>query len=152
MWAQRYRLGGHYNYHFDWGNAVRGAGRISSFMVWLGDECEGGGTRFPRLRKPVDRAWCEFIECDVDEKKREKVDAVEEDDAWEEEGMGVTFKPVRGNAVYWENMKTDGTGYEESWHAGLPVTSGTKIGLNIWSWLQEGYEPHDSAEQTSQDS
>jgi prolyl 4-hydroxylase len=43
--------------------------------------------------------------------------------------------------VYWENMRSDGSGYPESWHAGLPVESGSKIGLNIWSWLQVGYEP-----------
>ncbi|KAF1971519.1 hypothetical protein BU23DRAFT_536731 [Bimuria novae-zelandiae CBS 107.79] len=129
LWAQKYGPGGHYAYHYDWGTATRGAGRISSFMVWLGDECEGGGTRFPRLERPVDEAWCRFIECEEEGKK-----------------SGVTFKPVKGNAVYWENMKPDGTGYEESWHAGLPVTSGTKIGLNIWSWLQEGYDPYASQE------
>lgn len=48
---------------------------------------------------------------------------------------------MTGNAVYWENIRPDGTDYEESWHSGLPVTSGMKIGSNIWSWLQEGYEP-----------
>jgi prolyl 4-hydroxylase len=53
----------------------------------------------------------------------------------------VIFKPVAGNAVYWENMRSDGSGYPESWHAGLPVKSGSKIGLNIWSWLQVGYVP-----------
>ncbi|KAJ4300992.1 hypothetical protein N0V90_003081 [Kalmusia sp. IMI 367209] len=139
LWAQRYGPGGHYSYHYDWGNAVRGAGRISSFMVWLGDECEGGGTRFPRLERPVGQLWCKFIECG--EEKR--VGGEEGDDIDEEgESKGVTFKPIKGNAVYWENMKPDGTGYEESWHAGLPVVSGTKIGLNIWSWLQQGYDPH----------
>lgn len=101
-------------------------------MVWLEDECEGGGTRFPRLERPVGEGWCRFIECAGDEGEGDRAD----------ERMGVTFKPIKGNAVYWENMKADGTGYEESWHAGLPVTSGTKIGLNIWSWLQEGYDPH----------
>ncbi|KAL1591615.1 hypothetical protein SLS60_011865 [Paraconiothyrium brasiliense] len=136
LWAQKYGPGGHYAYHYDWSNALYGAGRISSFMVWLEDDCSGGGTRFPRLEKPKGEAWCQFVECG-------------EDGSWEEGGadendigMGVTFSPIKGNAVYWENMKTDGTGYEESWHAGLPVTSGTKIGLNIWSWLQEGYDPH----------
>ena len=114
-------------------------------MVWLGDECEGGGTSFPRLEKPVDKGWCRFIECGSDEEQKEG----EEID--EEMEMGVTFKPIRGNAVYWENIKPDGTGYEESWHAGLPVKSGTKIGLNIWSWLQEGYEPQKSAGPNTRD-
>ncbi|KAF2683433.1 hypothetical protein K458DRAFT_305515 [Lentithecium fluviatile CBS 122367] len=132
LWAQKYGPGGHYAYHYDWSTATRDAGRVSSFMVWLGDECEGGGTRFPRLER-VDGRWCRFVECaEEGEEKRGE----------EEDGMGVTFKPIKGNAVFWENMRGDGTGYEESWHAGLPVTSGTKIGLNIWSWYQEGYGLH----------
>lgn len=110
-------------------------------MVWLGDECEGGGTRFPRLTKPESEHWCKFVYCGGRGAAESDGDRDNED---EEQASGVTFKPIKGNAVYWENMKPDGTGYEESWHAGLPVLSGTKIGLNIWSWLQEGYEPHKS--------
>ena len=49
---------------------------------------------------------------------------------------GITFKPIKGNAVFWENLRADGTGYTETWHAAYPVTSGTKVGLNIWSWYQ----------------
>jgi prolyl 4-hydroxylase len=109
-------------------------------MVWLGDDCEGGGTRFPRLEM-LDGEWCRFIECGEDGGK-----ATGDDNGEEEEGMGVTFKPIKGNAVFWENMRADGTGYAESWHAGLPVTSGTKIGLNIWSWYQEGYDPYNQRE------
>ncbi|KAF1953887.1 hypothetical protein CC80DRAFT_568297 [Byssothecium circinans] len=135
MWAQKYGPGGHYAYHYDWGNAARGAGRISSFMVWLGDECEGGGTRFPRLERVVGEEWCRFVECGEDRDGRR-----------EEEGMGVTFRPVKGNAVYWENMDEEGRGYEESWHAGLPVIRGEKIGLNIWSWYQEGWDPYQGDE------
>ncbi|KAF2645659.1 hypothetical protein P280DRAFT_126152 [Massarina eburnea CBS 473.64] len=141
MWAQKYGAGGHYSYHYDWGNAVRGAGRISSFMVWLGDACEGGGTKFPRLEMPMGGEWCRFIECDGGKSKANAgADSANVYD--EEEGTGITFKPIKGNAVYWENMNEDGTGYEESWHAGLPVTNGEKIGLNIWSWYQEGWDPY----------
>lgn len=103
-------------------------------MVYLDDQCTGGGTEFPRLRHPAGEVWCEFIECGGR--------AECEDD------MGVTFKPVKGNAVYWENFRPDGRGYEETWHAGLPVKSGVKIGLNIWSWYQPGYaESLSSAEE-----
>jgi prolyl 4-hydroxylase len=113
-------------------------------MVWLGDKCKGGGTRFPRLERPVEGEWCRFIECgDADGVGAGSDIGVEgEDDEVVEGGMGITFKPIKGNAVYWENMKEDGTGFEESWHAGLPVTEGEKIGLNIWSWYQEGYDPY----------
>jgi prolyl 4-hydroxylase len=130
LWAQRYRVGGHYTYHYDWSTASKRSGRVSSFMVYLHANCTGGGTHFPRLKKPRGAEWCKFIECDA--KGSEKDAGLNE---------GVIFKPVQGNAVYWENMRSDGSGYAESWHAGLPVERGTKIGLNIWSWLQEGYVP-----------
>ncbi|KAF2399764.1 hypothetical protein EJ06DRAFT_582406 [Trichodelitschia bisporula] len=133
LWLQRYEPGGHYAHHFDWSGDLRarGAGRVGSFMVWVREPAAGGGTDFPRLRHPGRQGgWCGFVECG---------DGEEEGLGMGEEEVGVTFKPVAGNAVYWENFAADGTGYEETWHAGLPVTEGVKIGLNIWSWYQPGY-------------
>lgn len=105
-------------------------------MVYLEANCTGGGTHFPRLSHPSpttnESDWCRFIECPSTSTKTDTEDPLKE---------GVIFKPVAGNAVYWENMRSDGSGYKESWHAGLPVESGTKIGLNIWNWLQVGYVP-----------
>ncbi|KAK4249617.1 hypothetical protein C7999DRAFT_39280 [Corynascus novoguineensis] len=142
--TQRYRAGGHYAHHFDWSTGRGGWGRVSSFMVWVddgsgtssskstgsgekkeGEKLEGGGTEFPLLRTPEDPKWCRFVECS--ESKFEP---------GEERGNGVVFKALPGNAVYWENFMADGTGrgYEETWHAGLPVKKGVKVGLNIWSW------------------
>jgi prolyl 4-hydroxylase len=127
LWSQRYGPGGHYRHHYD-----GGSGRISSFMVYLDANCTGGGTNFPRLTVPGDKAkWCEFVECDhVQGQPVSKVghDVLE----------GVTFKPIKGNAIFWMNYAQDGRGYEESYHAALPVETGTKIGLNIWSWYQKG--------------
>ena len=95
-------------------------------MVWVdaSDDVQGGGTEFPYLQgKWADGSWCEFLECPTqDEKDRE------------EERLGTTFRVKPGNAVYWENFGADGRGREETWHAGLPVTRGTKVGLNIWSF------------------
>ncbi|EAU35189.1 conserved hypothetical protein [Aspergillus terreus NIH2624] len=126
MWAQRYNASGHYRHHFDWaGSAARGGDRLSTFMVYLGDECEGGGTNFPRLRMPRDPAWCRFVEC-------EDADGEGRGNGHE----GITFRPIKGNAIFWENLRPDGSGYPETWHAALPVTAGTKVGLNIWSWYQ----------------
>jgi prolyl 4-hydroxylase len=90
-------------------------------MAWVqGDadeDVEGGGTEFPLLRLAGRKErWCRFIECGDDD-----------------EGEGVTFKVKAGNAVYWENFQPNGRGYEETWHAGLPVKKGVKVGLNIWS-------------------
>ncbi|CZT03414.1 related to oxidoreductase, 2OG-Fe(II) oxygenase family family [Rhynchosporium agropyri] len=124
--SQRYGVGGHYTHHYDWSGASRDADRVSTFMVYVDAECEGGGTEFPRMIMPnvADGKWCEFLECEEDNK-----DANEK-----KRRLGVTFKPKKGNAVFWENLRPDGRGYEETWHAGLPVKSGWKVGLNIWSW------------------
>jgi prolyl 4-hydroxylase len=92
-------------------------------MVYLDDNCTGGGTNFPRLERPAEKKWCDVLDCS---------------DSPEGEEQGITFMPVKGNAVYWENFRPDGRGHEETWHAGLPVKSGVKVGLNIWSWYQPG--------------
>lgn len=96
-------------------------------MVYVDADCEGGGTEFPRIRMPdTGRGrWCEFLECSEPEKG----------EIGSGEGrMGVTFKPITRNAVFWENIRSDGRGYDETYHAGLPVLAGSKVGLNIWSW------------------
>ena len=103
-------------------------------MVWVsdrddgvdGEELEGGGTEFPLLKRVGDERWCRFVECPEGEG---------EGKGEGEERKGVVFKVAPGNAVYWENFMADGTGrgYEETWHAGLPVRKGVKVGLNIWS-------------------
>ncbi|KAL5322795.1 hypothetical protein ACEPPN_010772 [Leptodophora sp. 'Broadleaf-Isolate-01'] len=124
--TQRYGVGGHYTHHYDWSGASRDADRVSTFMVYVDAKCEGGGTEFPRIRMPnvADRKWCEFLECEVDGSEVKD----------KRQNMGVTFKPKKGNAVFWENLRPNGLGYEETWHAGLPLLSGWKVGLNIWSW------------------
>ena len=76
-------------------------------------------TNFPRLQMPKDQRWCEFIECDG-----------------EAPADGTTFMAKKGNAVFWENFSELS---KETIHAGMPVISGTKIGLNIWSWYQAGH-------------
>lgn len=68
------------------------------------------------MRGGEDDEWCEFIDCD-----RPSTD-------------GVTFKPITGNALYWENVDEKGEGMVSTLHAGLPVTSGEKMGLNVWTW------------------
>lgn len=121
LWAQQYGPGGHYVHHYDWSSQGKGgAGRVSTFMVYLQADCTGGGTNFPRLTMPPSEEWCRFLECDS-------------------KHTGITFKARKGSAVYWENFNRHGMGYEETWHAGLPVESGVKVGLNIWSWFQPGH-------------
>lgn len=144
--TQRYVAGGHYSHHFDWSSNVDGWGRVSSFMAWVdaADGLEGGGTEFPLLETATEgnaQKWCDLIECEgekaggeggqgeqkrLGDEEREKGEGVE--------GKGTAFKVVPGNAVYWENFAPDGRGYDETWHAGLPVKKGVKVGLNIWSF------------------
>ncbi|KPM36316.1 hypothetical protein AK830_g10243 [Neonectria ditissima] len=129
--TQRYTAGGHYGYHFDWRVNVNGWGRVSSIMAWVdaADGLRGGGTEFPLLPRPgADTEWCRFIECGP-ESKRDGGGEEREGD-----GQGVVFKVIPGNAVYWENFARDGRGYEDTWHAGLTVDKGVKVGLNIWSF------------------
>ena len=120
LWTQRYTPGGHYAHHYDWASANPYARRASTFMVYLAANCTGGGTHFPLLTMPADERWCEYVDCS------------------DSAGEGVTFLPRPGAAVYWENFDRDGRGWREGLHAGLPVTAGTKIGLNIRSWYQRG--------------
>ncbi|KAL4884626.1 hypothetical protein BJY04DRAFT_215090 [Aspergillus karnatakaensis] len=124
LWTQRYNISGHYTHHYDWASnsKARGAGRLSTFMVYVDDKgLKGGGTNFPYLRKPRGERWCSFIECGGES---------------ESQSQGVTFKPIKGNAIFWMNLRADGSGYPETWHASLPVEEGEKVGMNIWSWYQ----------------
>ncbi|KAG0646137.1 Prolyl 4-hydroxylase 1 [Hyphodiscus hymeniophilus] len=133
----RYPKNGFFKHHWDYFSRVdslegldcngdfycqEGMGdRASTFFVYLKADCEGGETDFPRLEmgEHVDRhLWCEFIDC-------------------RHEDPGVKWKPKAGNAIFWENM-LDGKGIEDVLHAGLPVSVGEKIGLNIWSRQRSG--------------
>ncbi|ODM19330.1 hypothetical protein SI65_05948 [Aspergillus cristatus] len=135
MWAQRYNASGHYRHHFDWaGSAARGGDRVSTFMVYLAADCVGGGTNFPKLGWPGSRAWCRFLECDDSSDNDSESESGA--GAAAEKTEGITFKPIKGNAIFWENLRADGRGISETWHGALPVKEGTKVGLNIWSWYQ----------------
>jgi prolyl 4-hydroxylase len=116
--AQKYGTSNQYRDHYDWYPDTQYIdGNIeSTFFVYIESNCTGGGTNFPRLRAPSDEKLCDWIDCDR---------------PFED---GITFKPVLGNAIFWKNLKKDGNGHPLTLHAGLPVTSGWKTGLNIWTW------------------
>jgi prolyl 4-hydroxylase len=118
----KYNRGGTYHWHTDWfispsqTTVAHGGNRISTFFVYVAaSNVTGGGTNFPKLDAPRDERWCQFVDCD------ESLD------------RGVTFRPVVGNAVFWLNLGEDGRGDERVLHAGLPITSGEKLGMNIWT-------------------
>ncbi len=83
--------------------------------VHVSNDTTGGGTNFPLVDPPKDERWCGLVECD------------------EPYANGVTFRPVLGNAIFWENLTPGGQGDPRTEHAGLPLTSGEKIGMNIWT-------------------
>ncbi|KAI0896687.1 hypothetical protein F4806DRAFT_495993 [Annulohypoxylon nitens] len=124
--VQRYGFNGFYTFHYDWVGDLQEGNRMTTFMIYLVDQCTGGGTNFPRLEQPKDSRWCEIIECNNS--------TISNGDDEEEHYAGVTFKPIAGLTVYWENFHPNGTPHEGVRHAGLPVASGEKIGLNIFSW------------------
>lgn len=119
----KYGIGEQYRFHTDWftnpalATADIGGNRISSFFAYVhvSNDTTGGGTNFPILDAPRDEKWCKVLDCD------------------EPYENGVTFRPTEGNAVYWENLFPNGVGDERTLHAGLPVTTGQKIGMNIWT-------------------
>lgn len=120
MKVVRYFREGKFSYHTDWFNEeaakIRRRNRQSSFFVYLEANCTGGGTHFPHLTLTDDKGiWCEFIDCEQDQ------------------DLGVTFKPIQGNAIFWQNLNRDGSGRDDVLHAGMPVIEGVKTGMNIWT-------------------
>ena len=45
---------------------------------------------------------------------------------------GLVVKPRRGNGIFWIGVHMNGTGDDRMSHAALPVTSGIKIGMNMF--------------------
>ncbi|GJC91496.1 2OG-Fe(II)oxygenase [Colletotrichum higginsianum IMI 349063] len=97
--------------------------RLSTMFVILEDSCGTHcGTQFPQIAidwASEDPRWCEFVDC---AEKR------------------LTFPPRAGNAIFWKNLREDGSLHEDTLHAGLPLQHGAKIGLNIW--MRNGIYPH----------
>ena len=111
--------------HFDWAEDVP---RITTIFAYVACDalsedgkpasgrCEGGATQFTDLKEPYSEEWCDVVDC--------------EDDS----GIGgVPFKAIAGNAVFWSNTYPNGTWHEKTMHAGMPIKSGQKVGLNIWT-------------------
>lgn len=122
--ATRYLEGQEYSSHYDWGGPNH---RHTTIFAFLEANCTNCGTKFPLVSSHWERTmfpsfthdWdkkpgklCRYIECDFE---------------------ALVVKPVAGNAIFWRNLHQNGTGDLRTLHAGLPVTAGTKVGLNIWT-------------------
>ena len=100
--------------------AIEGGNRASTILAYVHvrNGTTGGGTNFPLLDAPRDPRWCDVVDCD---------------EPWE---RGLTFRLVEGNAIYWGNLFPEhvgGGGDQRTMHSGLALTSGEKMGLNIWT-------------------
>ncbi|MCJ1377762.1 Prolyl 4-hydroxylase, alpha polypeptide [Xylographa soralifera] len=124
----KYTVGDQFRQHWDWWEGADNP-RISTFFAYLAcdsgesgneDRCEGGATHFSDLGKDFPRGWCDVIDCSDDS-----------------ELDGVAFKPIVGNAIFWSNVHPNGTYHQGTYHAGMPVKKGQKVGLNIWTHRDE---------------
>ncbi|TQV90385.1 2OG-Fe(II) oxygenase family Oxidoreductase [Cordyceps javanica] len=117
--------GDQYQLHTDWSEtprsttskdtgSVRLSRRLGSVFVYLEDNCQGGETYFP---------YVTGVSTTVDDGKYDVT----------ENGKGLLVKPKTGSGIFWNNLHANGSGDIRVTHAGLPVLSGKKVGLNIWS-------------------
>lgn len=128
----KYEVGNRFRLHMDWFEPKRHKshfststskssapdrphGRLGSIFVYLTDQCIGGETYFPELPG---------VSPDADGDKFSRTDT----------NMGLLVRPRRGSAVFWNNLFLNGSGNPKLLHAGLPVKSGTKIGMNMFSY------------------
>ncbi|KAI1848315.1 hypothetical protein JX265_013817 [Neoarthrinium moseri] len=126
----RYTAGQHFDVHADWFDTPQerrpdstGVGsswnRLASFFAILEDGCTGGETWFPHVQAPA-------LPGDLPGPSGRS-------SVWREhEQGGLAFRPVKGGALFWMNLFANGTGDDRTRHAGLPVQSGLKTGMNIW--------------------
>ncbi|KAH8752979.1 hypothetical protein F5883DRAFT_690869 [Diaporthe sp. PMI_573] len=132
----RYTAGQKFNIHHDWYDAPQWAydgsnrqfNRVASFFAILQDNCSDGETYFPYIGP---QAGDEGLV--VERRSREPRNWTQSDPVWRDhEGGGLAFRPIKGNALFWLNLHSDGTGHEKTLHAGLPVGKGVKTAMNIW--------------------
>ncbi|PWY96374.1 hypothetical protein BO94DRAFT_529756 [Aspergillus sclerotioniger CBS 115572] len=121
----RYDGGERFRLHQDWLEtpilenftatpSLRQYNRLLTSFVYLEDNCTGGETYFPLLVG---------VGPSADGEKFSRA----------ENNEGLLVKPKRGNAVLWNNMFMNGTGDRRLLHSSLPVKSGRKIGMNLFS-------------------
>lgn len=132
----RYTAGQKFNIHHDWYDTPQWAydgsnrqfNRVASFFAILQDNCTDGETYFPYIGpSEEDRGNV------AKQPAYEPRSWTQSDPSWRgHENGGLAFRPIRGNALFWLNLHSDGTGHEKTLHAGLPVGSGVKTAMNIW--------------------
>jgi prolyl 4-hydroxylase len=129
----RYGPGQRFDLHHDWFDTPRIAkdgtkrtwNRVASFFAVLQDDCTAGETLFPYIEGIAGaNPWANKDQSAIEAK---------EQPVWREyEDGGLAFRPVKGNAIFWQNLHANGTGDGRVMHAGLPLGQGLKTAMNIW--------------------
>ncbi|CAF1591576.1 unnamed protein product [Adineta ricciae] len=111
-----------YKPHYDWfpeGDLHKfGSQRVATFFTYLYANCSQGETEFLKIRfeKSIHTKFCDILVCD------EKTSQ-----------LGLRFRPLVGNSIFWYNVNEQGKGDPLTFHAGrAPTKDGLKIGLNTW--------------------
>jgi prolyl 4-hydroxylase len=102
--------------------------RMTSFFVFVKARCTGGDTHFPKVKLAASSSTM----IGGQGGRLASKDAQSMQKFREHEDGGVAFKPIEGNALFWVNLKPNGAGDNRVVHAGLPLDSGVKVGMNIW--------------------
>jgi len=114
-----YQKGQEYRYHYDYFSDSRSVNRtwnrITTIFGILDANCENCTTEFPNISidwSNEDMRWCRFVDCAA---------------------QSLKVLPVPGSALFWRNLLSNGSGDPRTLHAGSPLSSGFKVGLNIWT-------------------
>lgn len=132
----RYTAGQKFNIHHDWYDTPQWAydgsnrqfNRVASFFAILEDNCTDGETYFPYVGPSAQERGTASQRPAYEPRKWNQSDPTWRD----HESGGLAFRPIKGNALFWLNLHSDGTGHEKTLHAGLPVGNGVKTAMNIW--------------------
>ena len=56
--------------------------------------------------------------------------------------LGISVKPVKGDAIFWLNMKSTGLTHKLTMHAGCPVMLGSKWITNKWISFRDQFKSY----------
>ncbi|CAF0713078.1 unnamed protein product [Adineta steineri] len=123
----KYKVDQQYKPHYDWfvepKLMTNGGQRVTTFFTYLQANCSMGETEFLAIpfNKSLHEQFCDILVCD--EKSTE---------------LGIRFRPLPGNSIFWYNMNEYGEVDYLTFHAGRPPgKNGHKIGLNTWTRLNK---------------
>lgn len=102
----------HFDYFFHESGINNGGNRLATVLMYLATPESGGETVFPNVDPPPEQTiQAGFSECSM---------------------KGLAVRPVKGDAVLFWSLRTDGTLDKGSLHGSCPVTAGVKYAATKW--------------------